>query len=345
MATPDKYIRLTLDDNPFVTTEGVTRMPSLVAPPDQRIVKIERNFYLRGYVSKVGSVGAIRDYSITDNYNSVYSKDLSSEDLYWLKWIARFASVQNLQILNQTDLTNRLFKMRQAWSSINRLQRLGLVQRWLYDHPVQKEKVGVYTLTGNGWRFMMSFYPDDHYFNPMRFWTLPSNIHLRFWQMVDVYQLMESLPAFHDYNTMFNGFPRDQKMISSSPLQIALEIQPKHIVNLVFYSLLESDSSDYYKDACEKWSKLTNAGKNITFKIPNLPYGQGITNAIAFYSPTYEYANKVSTDLMLGKWGFASLFLIGENIKTEGVAKAFYMPDRATSNLVRLTLPTLIKEK
>ena len=345
MVDPKKPIHLTLNDNPFVSNEGITKMPSLVSPDDQRTVKIKHNFYVKGYITKQGSVGAIKDYAITDNYNYVFSKLLNAEDLYWLKFIARFSSVQNMQILNQIDLTNKLFRMRRAWESINRLQRLGLVQRWLYFHPIQNENVGVYTLTGNGWRFMVSFYPDDHYFNPMRFWTLPSNMHLRFWQMVDVYQLMESLPAYKCYNTMFNGFPRDQKMISSSPLQIALEIQPGHIVNLVFYSLLESDDSDYYKDACEKWSKLTNAGKYITFKIPNLPYGQGITNAIAFYSPTYDYANSVSTDLALAKWGFSSLFLIGENIKTEGVTKAFYMPDRATSNLVRLTLPTLVEEK
>lgn len=320
-------------------------MPSLVSPADQRKPKIERNFYLHGYVTKVGSVGAIKDYAITDDYNYIFSHVLTNADIYWLKFIARFASVQNIQILNQVDLSNKLFKMRGAWASINRLQRLGLVQRWLYSHPVQKEKVGVYTLTGNGWRFMVAYYPDDHYFNPERFWDLPENIHLRFWQMVDIYQLMESLPAFHGYNTMFNGFPREQKMISSSPLQIALEIEPKHIVNLVFYSLLECDSPNYYKDACDKWSKLTSAGKNITFSIPDMPKGQGVTNAIAFYSPTYDYANKVSTDLQLGKWGFSSLFLIGENIKAEGVTKAFYMPDKATSNLVRLTLSTLVKEK
>lgn len=344
MAQPKKASRLRLEDNPFVTKDGITRMPSLVSEPDQRMVQIEQNFYIRGYVSKVGSVRAIRDYSITDDFRHVFADELNEADKYWLKFVARFGSVQNMQLLNQVNLTNHIFKMYDMWQSINRLQRLGLVQRWLYKHPVQGEDVGVYTLTGNGLRFMQSFYPRDHYFNPMRFWTLPANMHLRFWQMVDVYQVLASLPAFRGYNTMFNGFPREQKMIASSPLQIALEIEPTHIVNLVFYSLLESDSSDYYKDACQKWSKLTEAGNATTFAIPDLPQGQGITNAIAFYAPTYEYANKVSTDLDMAQWGFSSLFLIGEDIKSKGIVYSFYMPDRTNSNLQRLQLPYLVKE-
>lgn len=345
LVEPKKATRLNLKDNPFVTENGVTRMPSLVSEADQRSVDIKQNFYINGYVSKVGSVRAIKDYSITDDFRPIFANEMDEEDKYWLNFIARFSSVQNMQLLNQVNLTNKVFRMINMWKNVNRLQRLGLIQRWLYHHPLTDEDVGVYTLTGNGYRFMETFYPDDHYFNPMRFWTLPSNMHLRFWQMVDVYQVISSLPAFHGYHTMFNGFPREGKMISSSPLQVALEIEPGHIVNLVFYSLLETDYSDYYKDACQKWSKLTNAGNNTTFEIPDLPHGQGITNAIAFYAPTYDYANKVATDLEMANWGFSSIFLVGEDIKAEGIVKAFYMPDRATSNLVRLQLPFLVKEK
>lgn len=324
----------------FVQKDGRTYMPSLIRPEDEDNFEIKRDFYMNGYIVLSDSVHRIRTYEIADQYLNVFQQ-MDQRDFYWLKFIARFKSVQSLQLINQTHLSSGIFSKFQMWSSLNKLQRLGLIQKWKYFHPIVNKNIHVFTLTVNGFRFLETFWGDQKYFQPQNFYRLNPLFHVRFWETCDVYQVLSTLPAFKGYTTMFNGYPKQDIPLVPSPLQISIELIPNTLENLVFYTCLQTDSISYYQDVVTKWSKFTDEGQNFTRPVADLPAGK---NILAFYCPTLECGNNLSQQLNLANWNFTSIFLIGTFIKTKGIQNAFFLPQGDKNELCQLKFDNLLKK-
>lgn len=329
-----------LQDSQFINAQdGTAMLPSLINPEDEKNFQIHRNFYIKGYVDLRDSVRQIRQYEIADQYNNVLTK-LDFEDEYWLKFIAMFKSVQKLQLKREARMFPQLLDEMNLDKCLNKLFRNGLIMRWTYNHPIDDKDIPVYTLTGNGYRFLKTFYANSNYFDPQDFFNLNRRYHLRFWEVLDVYQLLVSLPAYRASTTMFHGNLRDKRLLLPSPLQINLELTKGKPKNLVFYPALYNDNLNYYKDASLKWDKFTEGGQNLNKPINDLPAGQDV---LAFYVPTVERAQEINNVLKLTQFAFPSLFLVGLEITNNGLPRAFFLPDRQNGGLRQYIFPDVLR--
>lgn len=330
-----------IKDSQFVNPQnGTAMLPSLINPEDEENFEIHRNFYIKGYVDLRDSVRQIRQYEIADQYNNVLTQ-LDFEDEYWLKFIAMFKSVQKLQLKREARMFPQLLDELNLDHCLNKLFRNGLIMRWTYHHPIDGKDIPVYTLTGNGYRFLKTFYSNSNYFHPQDFLNLNWRYHLRFWETLDVYQVLVSLPAYRASTTMFHGDIHKKKVLLPSSLQINLELTQGKPKNLVFYPALYNDNLNYYKDATIKWNKFTKAGQDLNVQINDLPAGQ---NVLAFYAPTIERAQQINEFLQLSKFAFPSLFLVGLEITRKGLPQAFFLPDRQTGGLRQYIFPDILRQ-
>lgn len=325
----------------FVKEDGRTKMPSLMDAESERNLKIWREFKVDGAVTLHDGVSQIKRYEIGDQYlDTLDQLDRYGKDLYWLKFIARFKSVQTLQLLNQVDLATNLFRIHDMWQSVNKLIRFGLVQKWAFMHPVTHKKTNSFSLTGNGFRFLETFWGKQRFFQPQNYYYLRPWYHIRFWETVDIYQALASLPAFEDFSTMFNGAPHDKGEIIASPLQICLQLTPKLKTNLIFYTCLQTDGPKFYQNVLNRWSVYTKEGKKLQEPVNRLPKA---LNTLTFYSPTLEAANHLSQIDKMQDLNYPVMFLIGQIMKSEGIPHAFYLPDNATGELKQMNLTNLLK--
>lgn len=331
--------------NPFVNKDtGRTYLPSLFTAEEEKQFKINRNFKQRKYLTLQDSVSHIYSYFIADDYNYVMTQ-LSDHDLYWLKFIARFKSIQQVQLFRQTALYPDWFDRKSLKHSLDRLFMYGLIWKWNFKRDFLNKPVTAYTLSVNGFRFMEYFFNQERrYFQPQSYFTLPVQYHIRFWETVDIYQLCLSLPIFHGFETFLNlGKDKENKIKRNmtSPLQIALEMIPNQIKNLVFFPALQTDDLTYYQNALLRWNAFTDDGADLTESINGLP---GTQNIIVFYAPTVAIADKLNADLELPNWNFPIFLLVGSVIEKEGITQAFYYPDHRnkTLDLQRATLPNLV---
>lgn len=331
---------VSLEKNRFVTNDGRTIMPSLITFDAEQDFKIKRSFEINGYIDSLDSIQHIHKYQIYDQYLDVYQR-LTGEDKYWLKFIGRFKSVQALQLQNQLMLSNGVLQIQEMWNSVNRLLKFGLLQKWKYYHPAVKKDISVFTLSGNGFRFLETFWGDQHYFQPQNFYTLQDKFHLRFWETVDVYQVLSSLPVFKNFQTLFNGYLNKNKKIIASPLQISMELLPNRLNNLIFYTALQTDNSLYYKTVITDWNNLTERGKDMNLKIKHLPQ---VPAVLTFYAPTLKTADRLSQSLQMQEQPFTILFLVGEKVKAQGLPYSFYLPSNRNGQLQQLSLSNLIEK-
>lgn len=327
-----------LEHSQFINPEdGTAMLPSLINPEDEEKFQIKRNFYVHGYPTLIGSVQHIRQYELSDQYNNVFDQ-LDMQDQYWLKFIGMFKSVQKLQLKREARMYPQLVSENNLDHSLKILFRNGLIMKWDYKHPIDDQVIKVYTLTGNGYRFLVNFY-NENYFHPQDFFNLNPRYHLRFWETLDVYQLLVSLPAYRASSTLFRGNDRKRRLLPS-PLQISLEMKQGDIKNLVFYPCLYNDNPAYYKDATLKWNRFTKDGANLNEKIGDLPEGQ---NVLTFYTPTIERAAFLNKYLNLSGLSFPSLFMVGLDVTNYGLPKAFYEPNRKTGGLKQLNFQNLLR--
>ncbi|MCT7883370.1 MAG: hypothetical protein N4P88_01500 [Lactobacillus iners] len=339
----DVYHAVDLKDNQFINNKtGLAMLPSLINAEDETTFSIKRDFFLKDYVTLRDSIKAIKKYEIADQYNIVLER-MSTQAEYWLKFIGMFKSVQLLQLKRNARMFPALLTENGISKALKFLMLNGLIIRWKYYHPINGTDIPVYTLSGNGFRFLKYFY-NEKYFNPQNFFNLDARFHLRFWEVLDVYQMLISLPVYHASSTMFKGYPSEDKAILPSPLQVNLELihgQPK---NLVFYPALHSDGSDYYKNAVIKWKNFVEKDDDIdlTKTINDLPSGQ---NVLTFYTPTLARANELNEILCLKEFRFPSLFLVGTQISNAGLPKAFFMPDRENNGLRALDFEDILKKE
>lgn len=329
-----------LTDNQFIDAQtGVAMLPSLINPEDELKFKIKRDWYINGYPTVVASVRQIRHYELFDQYNDVLDK-LDFQEQYWLQFIGMFKSVQKLQLKREARLFPQQVSENNLDNCLKHLFMNGLIMKWEYYHPIDDAKIPVYTLTGNGYRLLINFY-NQNYFHPQNFFNLNPRYHLRFWETLDVYQLLISLPAYKGSSTWFQGEPKKGKRILPSPLQINLELNQGKPKNLVFYPVLYNDNINYYKDVTLKWSNFTDEGQSLNKPINDLPMGQ---NVLTFYVPTLERAAQLNDTLKLANFAFPSLFLVGFEITSQGLPKAFYLPDRQTKGLRQYSFPDVLRE-
>lgn len=346
-APPDNIPLTHLEDNPFVDSDGKTFLPSIFTEDEEKKFEIDYDWTREGYSSLEDSVAHIYHYEIADEYNYVITQ-LSSEDLYWLKFIGRFKSVQKLQLDRQTALYPKVLNRKQEKRSLNELFSFGLIWKWSFKRAFLDKPVKVYTLSSNGYRFLEYFFSKERtYFNPQNYFRLDQKYHIRFWETVDLYQLLLSLPIYRGFETYFNlggiNLKNGKKKNLFSPLQEALEIFPNQVKNFVFFTALQSDNDDYYKKAINRWAVFTENGKNLSKDVLSL---SGNQNVLAFYAPTVSVAERLNKNLSLPEFGFPILLLIGSVIQKDGITQAFYHPDHAnkTLDLQRMVLPNLVDE-
>lgn len=332
-------------DNPFIDEEGKTYLPSIFTEEEEKRFEISRDFEQAKYSGLQESMSHIYSYEIADDYNYVITQ-LSETDLYWLKFIGRFKSVQQVQLDRQVALYSDFLDRKQERRSLKTLFKYGLIWRWQYNRDFLNHPVNAYTLSVNGFRFLEYFYKAERtYFQPQNYFYLDETYHIRFWETVDVYQILMSLPIYKGFETYFN-LGRMEKGIKknlTSPLQEALEIIPNQVKNFVFFPALQTDNNNYYKDAISRWAVFTENGTNLRKPILELP---GEQNILAFFAPTVSVAERLNEELSLPEFGFPIVILIGSVIQKDGITQAFYYPDHAnkTLELQRMVLPNLIDE-
>lgn len=330
---------VSLADNQFIDEKtGMAMLPSLINAEDEYHFHIKRDWFVHGYPTLLGSVKKIRHYEIFDQFNNVLS-NLNYEEQYWLQFIGMFKSVQKLQLKREARMFPQLVSEANLNASLKHLFMDGLIMKWTYHHPIDETDILVYTLTGSGYRLLINFY-NTNYFHPQNFFNLDDRYHLRFWETLDVYQLLVSLPAYRGSSTWFQGEPRENKRLLPSPLQVNLELMQGKPKNLVFYPTLHNDNKDFYKDVIVRWNRFTDEGQSLNKPINTLPEGQDV---LALYVPTIERANELNKYLKLYTWSFPTLFLVGFEIATKGLPQAFYLPDRQTQGLRQYSFPDLLR--
>lgn len=272
---PKDDIKVTnLKDNPFVDEKtGKLYLPSLYTQEEvdkflnDKDFKIHRTFFRKKYGSLQQSVAHMYTYVIADDFNYVMSQ-LSDENLYWLKFIGRFKSIQTLQFYRQAALFPENFSRKRAEESLEKLYKYELIWKWSFKRDFIDKPLYAYTLTVNGFRFLEYFFSKRTYFQPQNYFILPDTAHIRFWETVDIYQLMLSLPQYKGFDTLLNlGVNHEgtnRKL--SSPLQIALELTPGRVKNLVFFPAVPGDKDLYYKDVLVRWNRFTLEGSDLQKK-------------------------------------------------------------------------------
>ncbi len=342
MADEEKidYRSVDLQSSQFIDEKtGTAMLPSLITSEDEQNFKIDRDFYLKGFTNLRESVRQIRRYEIADQYNNVLDQ-MDGQTEYWLKFIGMFKSVQMLQLYRNAHMFPTILDDSRIKKSLYFLMKNGLIVKWKYYHPINESEIPVYTLSGNGYRLLMNFYKDN-YFHPQNFWNLDDRYHLRFWETLDVYQILVSLPAYHASSTLFKGKPLQQQPLMPSPLQVNLELIKGKPKNLVIYPALHNDYENYYKDAVMKWAKYIDAEQSLDFQINKLPKAQ---NVLTFYTPTLKRAYQLDELLKLKDFKFPCLFLVGTSISNEGIDKAFFVPNRREEGLRQVHFENILKE-
>lgn len=324
-----------LDNIRFIdSNSGTVVLPSLVTPQEESDLDLKPDFYVNGYETLRDAVRHIKHYEIADDYNEVL-QDLDYQSEFWLKFIANFKSVHWIHLLRQVQIFPEYLSSDDLKKSIKKLLINGLIQRWNYNPKTYEKRVYVYTLTGHGFRFLKRFYP-DYYFDPQNFLNLNISFHIRFWETVDVFQSLLSLPAYNDSSTLFHG----NRLLVPSPLQVNIDLSKHKPKNLVIYPTLQEDGENYYKKIVTKWSQFIEQEGNHP-AINSLSSGVVI---LAFYTPTIKRALELNEKLQLTKFSFASVFIVGEMMVKEGISKSFYLPDRKEGGLRHYEFKNIMQE-
>lgn len=318
-----KVSPIDIKENRFVEADrGRAILPSLINKEQEKNFKINHVWFDEGK-TLMRSLGGLRTYDNSDNYWRVYT-ELSASEVLVFKFIARFKSVQKIHLLREAEIFPELYNRNKINAALKSLFLKNLIWRWEYQHPVYNDSVDVFTLSDNGYFLLKMLFSNEKYFYPSLFLAdnhIPPVFHVRFWETIDVYQILISTPAYRGSTTMFKG---DQEApLMTSPLQISLATKKNQIQKMVFYPVLLTDSDVYYKTVISRWTKFVEGGKQLNREVNGL---QGDENVLTFYLPTAIVADQFVKKFNLDKIKYPIVFMIGSLIKKYGVINSFYQP-------------------
>lgn len=305
----------------FNDSSGRIVIPSLVTKEQEESFKIYPSWFVDNN-SFNDSIRKIRTYYNADEYRSVYM-NLNESDIYLLKFVASFKSVQKIHLIRESRLFPEIFSYSSINTSIKHLFMENLVWKWKYKHPVYGEDIDVYTLSSNGYYLLKTLFGSEHYFFPTLLLSprIPDVFHIRFWETIDLYQIFASLSIYQGSTTLFSG--NEDNRIMKSPLQVSLNLFDDSVQKLVIYPNLQTDLPDYYNSVIEKWNDLVNEGHNIKVDVNGLP---GENAVLTFYCPSLSYAKAFTSKFELSQYKFPILIIVGSIIKSHGIDQAFVAP-------------------
>lgn len=347
----DIYHPITLNENTFIdVNDGKISLLSFINGEDEKDFRIKRNLFIKGRITLKESIVARHKYKNAEDYMDVIC-DMKQASLYVLKLIGMFKSIKLTQLRRHISLFPDIINNSELNSSLGYLTKMNLIMPWEYQ-PVKSDNIQdriVYTLTSYGFGLLRYGY-DMQCFNPQNFLYMNPRSHIKFWEIVDMYQVLISLPIYKQSSTFFN----DQGNFNiSSPLQINVKLSRNHLANLVFYPVLNNDNENFYKKILAQWDNFvhkenSDAGDDdgddellLQKKVNDLPI---TNNILTFYIPTIERANYLTSELQLGDFTFPILFIIGEQIINEGIEKAFFEPNEESDGLDIYSYQNLLTE-
>ena len=118
----------------FNDPNGRIVIPSLVTKEQEENFKIYPSWFVDDN-SFNDSIRKIRVYYNADEYRSVYM-GLNESDVYLLKFIANFKSVQKIHLIREARLFPEIFNPSSINTSIKHLFMNNLIWKCKYKHPV-----------------------------------------------------------------------------------------------------------------------------------------------------------------------------------------------------------------
>lgn len=311
----------------FIDEDGTIILPSLFTLEEERNFKIWYAHNL-GKLNKAESFKQICSYEDFDDYRRVY-RQIDRREMFFLRFMGRYGSVQAIHIRRMCALYPKEFGLdttKSITKTVTRLRRLGLVERYQFYQPQIQADVYAYTLTGNGFRFLKYINKKnfDLNFNPNIVLFSRDTVHIRRWQVCDLFQGAISIPGYSGVNTNFLGFHNCD--MPGANFSFSLETAKDKYTNFVTFFALEIDKNDYHARTLNKWDKFKKLGHETT-PIPGLA---GETNLLTFYVPTLSKARNMCLALQLYMSEIDCCFIVGEEMAHVGIADSFYIPSRET---------------
>ncbi|MCM1635817.1 hypothetical protein [Latilactobacillus sakei] len=326
-----------LENLKFIQPEGtIAVLPSLIYMNEEPNFSISRDHYL-GSLSLEDSIIAKRHYNIADEFADEHvrlQRDGMLDAEAYLIFIAKFKSVQMLHLYRQHELFPEIFS-NNVKKIVHRLTIDGLIQPWLYEHPTFQKPVKVFTLTGNGARYLDFLYSDQFkIMHPNNFFSLPEAFHIRFWEAADIFQCLAGLEAYQAYSTYF----RHDKL-PTSPLQMSIMING-NVEKWIFYPTLVTDNTPFFKNILARWNDFVKAGNDLNHDVNRLP---GNKNVICLYASTMEMAAQLAKKLQLNSLNYPIVIFVGTAVMKNGVQNAFFRP-APNNSLAQINLSSISKE-
>lgn len=350
-----------LQDNLFMDSEGRFYVPSYLTYQQTRdMSEVTRNYQLAEYPTLRASVASKKKYTSSLGYADVL-ENLTFGELFVLRFIGIFSSVQKLQVRRQCQLFKKRFEDhheavtdKHIAQILRRLEKKSLILKNNFDRiddSGEKKITVCYTLDVEGYHYLKNYYGQSFTVNDPDVWFLWSRgtalRHLRCWECVDVYQFFQSLPAFRGFNTLFagqsTGIPTAHGPLVCSTLQVSLKIlfgqKATGIFNLVCYPCVQTDGVKFYKSVLSRWQKwlyrdesgeVTETKPNPNKPIPGLEQGY---NALAFIVPDEDMANYLNSSLKLFEFKDTMiLFIVLNRIQEKGALHALLLPSEQYYN-------------
>lgn len=334
----------------FIRNDGQMIMPSFYLTRQQEAIDAQMDFLQEPGETKRNAVSRVRNYIHYDEMRKIFTS-MPMRRFELIRYIGNFKSVQAIQMDRLVKIFPDIFTSNNVRKDLLALYLQGLVQLWKFretredDIPEIKQKWHyTYTLTGFGFQFLKMFdtytaqavtkqdilKPQNSYFNPDLFDKFPSNIHIKFWQSVDLHMLFVCSEKYIDSTFSFVG-DADVKC-PRSPLQVSVQdfnLSPNQTfdkANLIVYNALMSDWREDLSDDNSKmanqfvslinplvfWSRFTKKGAEITKSITSLPDAKA--NILCFYFSTYEEAKNFALAMDLAEFRFPIMLIVGEKI-------------------------------
>ncbi|WP_251913417.1 hypothetical protein [Lactiplantibacillus plantarum] len=329
------------DRNALLNKDGKGQFISLLRKQDELSFTKEPCHYI-GSNNLKASLAKIKNYNIASDYRRAFL-ELNSVEIAYLSFIGRFASVLYPQIITEHRSFSDIFgpyQSRKTNHYLNHLCALGLIEKYRYFHPIIEQKINFYTLSGDGYRLLTYVYgPKLHLLHPNMFFKFKDGYHIRFWQIVDLYEAINEIPGLAKYNTYFAG--TSQLKLPMSPLQFSLEIAHNSFRNYIVYSMLQTDRLDYYQrlliDYFQFQAALSEQG-NTNF-LPDFPDGETI---LTFYVPTIATAKRMVSALGVALSRVKFQFIVSIQIKNAGFDHAFYQIEEDENGVKQLVNEPLL---
>lgn len=340
-----------IEETGFIDEQGKMILPSLLTEEETiSLGEVSRNYHRPDYISIESSVRARKMHYTSLDYNATLANMTYLEE-FLLKFIANFNSVQKLQVYRQCWLfrgeiikhregkrTSKNLSEKEINKALNHLEYAGLILANTFKDTREgreQEKLTAYTLDVPGFRFMKNYWGSSVLVNDPDVFFLNSNNsqyrHLRCWEIVDVYQMLQAMPTFKGFTTGFSGLinpdPSRGGPLVYSLFQASLQLKGGVVFNFVCYPCTQLDSPDFFKAVYERWTKWINSEPTPGVYKPVNTLLSGV-DTLAFIVPDRNTANYMNTKLKVYEIAqqMPVMFITLEEIKKHGIEKAFLWP-------------------